>query len=114
MVLSIFIRILIEHLVSKQWISRSDAAFCGAGSGSALFDYVPQKRRDMHCLHMSHKKDARLIWIKLMGKKMNTILCSKRVLIWTNGIATKCVLVCVVNGRKYYIILIRTISTWRF
>ena len=26
----IFIQILIEHSVSKQWEARSDAAFCGA------------------------------------------------------------------------------------
>ena len=40
---------LIEHSVSKQWRTWSDAAFCGVWSR-------------FHCLPMSHKRDARLIW----------------------------------------------------
>ena len=40
-----FIQILIEHSISKLLRPWSDAAFCGVWSGSALFAYVPQKRR---------------------------------------------------------------------
>ena len=39
----IFIQILKEFSVSKQWRTWSDAAFCGVWSGFALFAYVPQK-----------------------------------------------------------------------
>ena len=49
----ILIRILIEHYASKQWKPRSDAEFCGVWSGG------------LHCLHMLHKQDARLICVKL-------------------------------------------------
>ena len=51
MVVYIFFQILIEHSVSKQWRPCSYAA-------SAASDL------DLHCLPMSHKKDARLIWVK--------------------------------------------------
>ena len=44
-----FYSILKENPVSKQWRTLSDAAF-------AASDLV------LHCLPMSHKKDARLIW----------------------------------------------------
>ena len=37
----IFIQILIEHSVRKQWRAWSDAVFCGVWTGSALFAYVP-------------------------------------------------------------------------
>ena len=47
----IFIQILIEHSVSKQWRHRSDTAVC-------VSDLT------LKCLPMSHKKDARLIWVK--------------------------------------------------
>ena len=40
-----FIQIPIEHSVSKQWRTWSDAALCGVGSGYALFANVPQKGR---------------------------------------------------------------------
>ena len=43
-----FIQILIEHSLSKQWRTRSEAA-----------DLV------LHCLLMFYKKDARLIWVKV-------------------------------------------------
>ena len=48
MVFFIFIKILIEHSVSKQWRPHSAASDL-----------------DLHCLLMSHKKDARLIWVKI-------------------------------------------------
>ena len=49
----IFIQILIEHSVSKQWRSRSDTI-------SVAYDL------GLHCLPMPHKKDARLIyWLTL-------------------------------------------------
>ena len=47
MVLFIFIQILIEHC------GNPDQMACYAESGLGL-----------HCLPMSHKKDARLIWVK--------------------------------------------------
>ena len=43
MVFFIFIWILIEHSVSKQWRNWSDAAICGIWCGSALFADVPKK-----------------------------------------------------------------------
>ena len=42
-VIFIYIQILIEYSVCKQWRPWSDAAFCGIWSGSALFAYVLQK-----------------------------------------------------------------------
>ena len=51
MVFFIFIQILIENYASKQWRLRSDAAFFASNLG-------------LHYLHMSHKKDARHIWVK--------------------------------------------------
>ena len=39
----IFIQILIQHSVSKQWRPRSDVAECGIWSGSVLCANVPQK-----------------------------------------------------------------------
>ena len=38
-----FIQILIEHSLSKQWNSKSDAAFCDVRVGSVLFEYVSPK-----------------------------------------------------------------------
>ena len=43
----ILIKILIEHSVSKQWRTASDL--------------------DLHCLPMSHEKDAKLIWVYCMS-----------------------------------------------
>ena len=43
-IFSIFIQILIENSLSKQWRPWSDAALCG----SALFAYVPQKGREAY------------------------------------------------------------------
>ena len=48
----IFIQILVEHVVSKQWKFWSDAAGLG-----------------LHCLPMPNKKDARLIWVNLLISK---------------------------------------------
>ena len=45
MVFFIFIQILIEDSVGKQWRPWSDAAFCRVWAGSALFTYVPLKGR---------------------------------------------------------------------
>ena len=45
-----FILFRIDIPVSKQWRPWSDAAFCGVWSG-------------LHCLPMSQKWDARLIWV---------------------------------------------------
>ena len=45
-----FFQILIEHSKSKQW--KPDQMLQNAASG--LF---------LHCLAMSHKKDARLTWV---------------------------------------------------
>ena len=45
-----FISFFDENHVSKQNSPRWDAAFCGVTSGEILFA-------------MSHKKDARLIWV---------------------------------------------------
>ena len=44
----IFIQVLIENYVSKQWWPWLDAAFCGVWSVSALFAYVPQKEREAY------------------------------------------------------------------
>ena len=44
-VLFIFIKLLIEHYVSKQWRSWSEATFWSVWSESALFAFVPQKGR---------------------------------------------------------------------
>ena len=52
MVSFIFIQILIEHYVSKQW--RPDKMVLSAASELGL-----------HCSPMSHKKDARLILVKV-------------------------------------------------
>ena len=41
----IFIQILQQNSVSRQWRPRSDAALCSVGSKFALFAYVPQKGR---------------------------------------------------------------------
>ena len=41
----IFIQILKETSVSKQWRTWSDSAFCGVWSSFALFADVPQKGR---------------------------------------------------------------------
>ena len=49
----IFIQILIEYSVSKQCKPRSDTAFI-------LWCVILVS----HCLHMRHKKDAMLIWVK--------------------------------------------------
>ena len=49
----IFIQILKENSVSKQWRPWSDAALCGVWSGFALLADVQKK------------KDARLIWISM-------------------------------------------------
>ena len=60
-VVFIFIQILIEHSVSKQCRSWSDATFCGVWSGSARFAYVP-------------KQDARIKWVKhIQLLEMHTI-----------------------------------------
>ena len=59
-----FIQILIGYSVSKQWRPWSDAAFCGVWSSDL----------GMHCLPMSHKKDARLIWVNIiLYKLLNSI-----------------------------------------
>ena len=47
----IFIQMLIEHSVSKQW--KPDQTPHSAVSDLGLY-----------CLHMSHKKDFRCIWVK--------------------------------------------------
>ena len=56
MVFFTFIQTLIEHSVSKQW--RPDQMPRIAVSGLGL-----------HCLSMSHKKDARLIWVNIWVQK---------------------------------------------
>ena len=53
MVFFIFIQILIEHSANS---GDPDQTPHHAASGLGL-----------HCLHMSHKKDARLMWVKDLG-----------------------------------------------
>ena len=68
MVFFIFIQILIEHSVSKQWRPRSDADSAAPDLG-------------LHCLPMSYKKGSRFIWVKADRKKsynvfhLNQITC---------------------------------------
>ena len=45
-----FIQKFIEHSVSKQWVPGQTLPSAAADLG-------------LHCLPMSHKKDARLIWV---------------------------------------------------
>ena len=54
MVFFLFFQVLKETSVSKQWITLSDAAYIAAS------DLV------LHCLPMSLKKDATLIWVNIV------------------------------------------------
>ena len=52
----IFIQVLIEQSLSKQWIPNQMLRTAASGLG-------------LHYLSMSHKKDARLIWVKKEKEK---------------------------------------------
>ena len=54
MVFAIFIQILKETSVSKQWRTSSDDA------------HFAMSGLDLHCLSMSHKKDAKLIPVNVL------------------------------------------------
>ena len=60
-----YYQILKETSVSKQWITRQEAPFCGVWSGFAMFANVPQKKTlglyglmgSCQGLHCSHKQE---------------------------------------------------------
>ena len=62
MVIFICIQILIDHSVCRSWEP----------------DQMPHSAPsdlDLHCFPMSHKKDARLIWVNVVNKKNSFLAC---------------------------------------
>ena len=57
MVIFICIQILIEHSVCRQW-------------GPYQMPHSAASDLGLHCFPMSHKKDARLIWVNVVNKKI--------------------------------------------
>ena len=67
MVFSIFIKILIEHSVSRQWRPWSDTAFCSVWSGSVLFAHVSQKGHQAYMTSVQGILDNLTVYKSLWG-----------------------------------------------
>ena len=70
----IFIQILIEHSVSKQWRPWSDAVFCRVLSGSTLFAYVTQKGG---LAYMGSLRSVPIfcVWAEIVMMRLNICEC---------------------------------------